>query len=1680
MKVDIEAKLKRWEQRLLDLGKRNPNLNFRFNKTSTLEIKEPEINLLWENLVDDEKVMSFGIYREKYWDNMDENTEDCNNENKFSKADLKTNQSPTIQIKILRNLKKRSKMFSEEQGINVLYLCFGFLNYNEGRNWYQAPLILVPVCLNCENVNAPYTLSLHEDEIIINPTLKHMLVHDYNLELPEFDPNTSNLEKYLDVVNQFVNNSGWNICAKVGLGLLYFAKISMYNDLKSKHDKILESGLINTIVGNPTSQEIQIPDCTNLDRNDMLKPVNNYQVVDADSSQQEAILYAKSGVNFVLQGPPGTGKSQTITNIIAEMLAAGKKVLFVSEKKAALDVVHKRLREAQLDDFCLIMHNGKASKQVVMEQFKHIIDISDRIVNIKSDAFESLDKLENDKLELNNYVQELHEKIMPLNRSIFDINAELSTLQDAANLKFSINNIKNISSVDFTTMLALVKRYIYCVNSMSGEISSNPWYGCNITELTHETSHDIDFYFNKLLNSINDAKKIFNSIKGELRFSTELTYLDICNTQQLFDVAKRSRYVPASWVLEDELSPLITEIEACSETKYKFNELRTRIIEIHNKLLQYDSTLNFNDYNILSNSTFITAHNQYVNKLLSQNTVYSLLNVGNANELIDEILDELEKNIATYNNLKNRISEKYENEIFSIDAMQILQRFKTEYTWGFMNFVKGQYRSDKKLFKGLLRKVNENIDDSEIINTLQSLKSFKEISDILDINESKYRQYLGENYTRETTNIQNIRKQVAIYRLLMNSLQEVNKLKIIVTEHENRENVLKRHYENLYSGIETDWGQVRNALDWAIEFKTKIYNIEQNKDFVKNICSGDKIVISKISNAYSEISSWKENWINIYNWIKNLFDDGNIFDSFEIDKLASRLQDCLETKSILQDWVDYRTVCKDCSQNELNEFVRIVEDENLPAEDIMDAFKKRFYELWLDQVLVDHKSVADFRGKLQNERIREFKNLDREQFTIAKARTRSKLINNLSNYHISTNNYGEVAILKKELNKKRRIMPIRKLFNEIPQLVMMLKPCLMMSPLTVSLFLQSDKFEFDVVIFDEASQVCTENAIGAIMRGKQVIIAGDSKQLPPTNFFQASVDNGSDEYDEDDETSNDVFESLLDEAALFPVKTLLWHYRSRHEHLIAFSNAKIYRSKLITFPSNKELGKDVGVQYEYVPTGFYDRGGRSGNIIEAERVADMVFEHFKKCAKGEFNRSLGVITFGEIQAQAIETALRMKREADSSLEEYFSEELENPFFIKSLENVQGDERDTIIFSIGYAKDSNGIMHMFFGPLSQSGGERRLNVAITRAKFNIKLVGSILPTDIDIDRITSEGPKLLRSYIDFAQRGVVALNTEVISNNVVTFDSPFEESVYNFLVSNGYDIRTQVGCSNYRIDLAVQHPKLSGCFVLGIECDGATYHSARTARERDRLRQDVLENMGWSIYRIWSTDWIKDPITEGRHLLDAVQKAIIEFSDVATYTKTDKSIDDVENIIDVKIIKSSSKNKYNFDEFPDLEIYKVQNNNLSLKERMKAIVKETTPISIDLLNKIFSGILGESRVTKYAREKVDCLLIELRSDISVVENFAYLQCCDKIKVRMAGPRAISQISVEELAEGILKVASSNLTLNREELLKETAEAFGFKRRGSNVITCLNSAFEFLAQSGKIKDMGSEVKIKKSRD
>ena len=310
----------------------------------------------------------------------------------------------------------------------------------------------------------------------------------------------------------------------------------------------------------------------------------------------------------------------------------------------------------------------------------------------------------------------------------------------------------------------------------------------------------------------------------------------------------------------------------------------------------------------------------------------------------------------------------------------------------------------------------------------------------------------------------------------------------------------------------------------------------------------------------------------------------------------------------------------------------------------------------------------------------------------------------------------------------------------------------------------------------------------------------------------------------------------------------------------------------------------MGVQYIHVPGGTYDRGGKNGNKAEAAKVAELVFTHFRTHP----DRSLGIIAFGEVQQSAIIDALIEKRRANPTFEQFFKEDNGESLFIKNLETVQGDERDSIIFSIGYAPDAAGKFTMNFGPLSREGGERRLNVAITRARYNLKLVGSILPTDISVERVSGQGPKLLRQYIDFAINGATAILGELTVDESLWFDSPFEISVHEFLTTHGFDVATQVGCSGYRIDMAIKHPKYDGRFAIGIECDGAMYHSARTARERDRLRQAVLEDMGWKIYRIWSTDWIKDRHTEGARLLEAVNNAINDYRETMPSSQNSKS------------------------------------------------------------------------------------------------------------------------------------------------------------------------------------------------
>ena len=478
---------------------------------------------------------------------------------------------------------------------------------------------------------------------------------------------------------------------------------------------------------------------------------------------------------------------------------------------------------------------------------------------------------------------------------------------------------------------------------------------------------------------------------------------------------------------------------------------------------------------------------------------------------------------------------------------------------------------------------------------------------------------------------------------------------------------------------------------------------------------------------------------------------------------------------------------------------------------------------------------------------------------------------------------SELGKLRRELQKQRKHMPVRQLVQGLPTLLPKLKPCLLMSPLSVAQYLDAGYAPFDLVVFDEASQIPVWDAVGAIARGKQLAVVGDPKQLPPTNFFSKSTDTegAGDEQVED-------LESILDEClgAGMNRLSLQWHYRSRHESLITFSNVHYYDSSLVTFPS--PVTDDIAVKFERV-NGVYDRGATRTNRIEAEAIVKGIEKHYLTPAKAHL--TIGVVTFNQPQQALIETLLDARRRASLELDRAIAARSHEPLFIKNLENVQGDERDVIFFSITFGPDAAGKTTMNFGPLNGEGGHRRLNVAISRAREAVVIYSTLLPEQIELSKVRAAGVRDLKHYLEFAIKGPRALVEQSMPTGLAP-DSPFETAVIKILRNHNWEVHPQVGCSGYRIDIGVVDPRARGRYLVGIECDGRTYHSGATARDRDRLRQHVLEGLGWRIHRIWSTDWWLNPEGEMKKILERLQTLMNETEQTADESQDNATTLDV--------------------------------------------------------------------------------------------------------------------------------------------------------------------------------------------
>lgn len=2123
----LHNRIELWKKLLLDFGKRNRLINFLEGKRNNVKIITPLFDRLWELVVVNEREIVFPFAKKVQ---VDENGEEIYET--VVKGDIETSKPIGDLQKTLKSLRQKANTSMEEQGINTLYLTFGMLKWKEhddSEQVYSSPVILVPVRLLIESITSPYRLVLHDDEIVINPTLSHKLDNDFGIVMPEFDSTHDSPIEYIERLLSKVKNKGWDVDKSTHLTNLSFLKINMYKDLERNEDKINANSVIAALVGEQNPIQIS-EELNNFDHDKQIRPIDTFQVVDADSSQQDAVLLSKKGASFVLQGPPGTGKSQTITNIIAEAIADGKKVLFVSEKMAALQVVYNRLSSVGLADFCFTLHSHKAKKKDILRDLANSINI-DR-TRVRDEALAQLDILERKRNLLNKYQEELHTNTSGLNISVYSANGRLAKLENVPDVIFSIDATDKVTESELSEKIYLLQEFAKTIGKRSEDYSSNVWRNSSVRVLTNELRHNIDSNVSLLLKLLDEQSEIFNETCNVLGVKIRPSQNGLNTLIELLALVSKSPLIPTRWVYDDNIVALKEEaakyqkdttailnskskllstydssilgynvesilaiLDDCMKTfclHLKIENKNDAAISIGDKLEKIGCSLNnlsslfeqgvilaedlgcatpssysklrelyeiskllqnniqpserwFDDkklISIISNFDSDRAiHEQAANLRANIETIYqrdiidnnfkdvlhrfsieyipfakrfskdeidfaetiaisklnelsstlqlfegkiaevesiveqicnligiamptSLLSINDAIDLskivskgitptdkwfiptsykaIKSSFDSIVREHNEIQTIKESLTNIFDDEILTLDLYPMLQRFRGDYSSKFKRLISSGYKRDiaelKRYMRGgdklsyedslryltlfkeyrdrvgklntveyvanfgnyyigletnwdsiaaafstfesvykyndlitnklklawcqgsidislLIEKIeayvalslsedlttvnqylskklggqmaistiaqevaalNKDINsfcekvnaDVSLIDTYAKCKtetSIIEYSDLLTnicevqklINEinaeevtyKKYSSRYGVHYKGIDTNWDVVYDTLSMYRTLRgkfdripaalrdklvdsnipfatisryisifdsfnfyqtysllndvfsfevdsdtdyeymkqchNELQDAfvsfNKsygnicdicnedkdydtiicdltlLKSIQdkeAELQSIKSTITSKYGDYYNEVDTDWGKLYAALEFADKFKTFITTYSLPQAFVESICT-DKKIVNYCCDQYEELYSLSSSFKTSYDWFKSLFEQADSFDNYLFDDLHDRLTNCRDKKHLLEEWVDYCTNREQCQKVGLGAYISQIDSEPIDDEYIVDAYLKRFYHLWLDAILPNFPAVQNFRGRIQNQTVNEFCELDEGQFKIAQARVRERAISRIPDFNAINGARDEIAILKRELSKQRRLMPLRKLFMSIPNLVTSLRPCFMMSPLSVSMFLEAQSYDFDLVIFDEASQVHTEDAIGAIMRGKQVIIVGDTKQLPPTSFFSTSLNDEDYDVDSDDAIEDNdagAYESILDEAvSVLPERSLRWHYRSRHEHLIAFSNIKIYNSQLITFPSSVENGVDCGVEYVYVKDGVYDRGGKKNNIAEARKVADLVFEHFRKHP----NRSLGVVTFSEAQQNAVDAAIRQKRLQNPRFDKFFIEDKEEPFFIKNLENVQGDERDTIIFSIGYAKDSKGIMYMNFGPLSREGGYRRLNVAITRAKHNVKLVGSIVPTDIDLEKVSSEGVKMLRSYIEFAQQGIVALEKELTFNYDLDFDSPFEEAVYDFLQSKGYNVVTQVGCSGFRIDMAVKHPTQSGKFAIGIECDGAAYHSSRTARERDRLRQAVLEDMGWTIYRIWSTDWIKDPKTEQVKLINAVEKALGRAVIESEINDTIDGQDSLEAIMPIITVEEKIEPSemtsigYGFDvyeryqlnlmdeEYDDDEDY----DNEKADIIYDVIVKEQ-PIHFEELCRRVAPLYGRQKVSSVVRDAMKRIFrYNLKGRVEKDKNdFVRAKGFADIRVRTNNPeddylRPITYISDEELAIAMKTIVLHSFGITPDDLFIVTAREFGFKRTGENIIYSLKKVYKQMLKNNEATEIDGKVHI-----
>ncbi|KQT47560.1 hypothetical protein ASG43_10800 [Aureimonas sp. Leaf454] len=1365
----------------------------------------------------------------------------------------------------LRKLRSDASTAVEETGTNFLHLAFGFLDWKDGdgagAKGSLAPLILVPVEITQKRSPAGhlvYDLSWSGEDLQPNLSLQKKLREEFGLDLKDFDEGLTP-ERYFHAVRELVRpREGWLVRRFATLSLFQFGKLLIYRDLDPRswpeggepalHPVIrhITSGASGGGIGfeDPAPAEARTLDL-DLDL-----------VERADSSQAGAIHAALGGTHLVIQGPPGTGKSQTITNLIAGALSAGRTVLFVSEKLAALEVVRHRLDALGLGDFVLELHSNKTRKAALIDDLRHRLDAGASFRRTQSFA-STIEGLARDR----DRVQAIHAALgqrvgalgIPASKVFFEAGRLRRRLPDphTVGLTVSSDEIGGMTPAQMTAGGTSLESFLKVAGPLfeAGQtLADHPFGGLSSARLLGAPDRE------EVLALLAAWQDGLRRLSGRLADSAGRSGIDVPSSR---------RAAESLAALHDRRDAVEESLQAAG----RMGDLPGQIAAMFDLTQEPESRQAALAGTILDLATHRPPDLQRFSAgLLSDRSDESRRSDIAATLAI---LSQTRKDLGQELDIEAAVSRRpgrLEEIADTLSGGGLLRWFRPSWRAARQEAL-ALGRSSSKLGEmpeRLRRAARLQTDERQLLADLDLLRlaGSAPVSDIEVARRSLDQLGAGRAYAERVEALfgRGLSKEARLTRaLLALSPGDAADLASAARTEEGvaLRTVGERLSHLLKPGAHPHATSTREAILDALgagpaAAAVASMTVEERSGYVA--------VLGEIALALDEEKAAAQAFATRTGLDPAFWPIGDD----DLERLALRATRASNAAHRLTEWLEIDRHLRRIDMPLARQILQAVVARRIDHRSARDHFDFAIMDglarLAIARTPLLHdlgqSEIDDARRRYaeQDERV-----MDLRAIEIAAQLARRPVPEGQSGARVS--DLTDLQLLKREMAKKTKHIPIRQLVQRAGGALQALKPCFMMGPLSVAQYLKPGGLRFDLVIFDEASQVRPEEALGALARGDQAVIVGDSKQLPPTDFFQRTGDGG------EDGAIAAGAESILEVAEIrLPTRSLRWHYRSQHPDLIAFSNHAFYNGDLVLYPSPTQTSEDLGIRFQHVPEGAFRDGT---NPAEAEAVASAVLDHLERYP----GDSLGVVAMNVKQRDLIlERLERLSADGRGGVDAAEAlDSLQERFFVKNLENVQGDERDGIIISMTYGPPAPGErVAQAFGPITGDNGWRRLNVLFSRAKKRMHVVSSMREGDVTPGEDARRGPRALKSFLHFAETGRLDRTRATPGPSGRDPDSDFEVAVMEGLSAAGHVCVPQVGSSGFFIDIGVVDPQDPQRFLLGIECDGASYHSTLSARDRDRLRQDILESKGWTIERVWSTDWFRDPDRELARLLGRIR------------------------------------------------------------------------------------------------------------------------------------------------------------------------------------------------------------------